>query len=127
MTDTAKQRSLKQNRYRWSVIVKYYQDWLNIAIKEHNKEHKTNLPMLSDKDANFYIKDVVWGLIERVQKPWGTVTIELPLRSAKVPKFEERMEEARAFAAQELHLEIPMPHEDIRDLDEQYKDNLERL
>ena len=124
--ETAKQRSIKQNKYRWSVIVKYYQDWLNIAITEHNRIHETQVPMLTDKDANFYIKDKVWGLIERVGTKVGVITVELPLRNAGVSTFEERMEQARAFAAQELHLEIPLPHEDIRDLEEQYADNLSR-
>lgn len=125
--DTVKQRSLKQNKYRWSVIVKYYQDWLNMAIKSHNIAEGANLPMLSDKDANFYIKDQVWGLVKRVAKPWGTITIELPLRNAEVSTFEERMEQARAYAAQTLCLEIPLPHEDIRDLEQQYADNLNRV
>ena len=123
----AKKRSLAQNRYRFSVVVKAYQDWLNMAIDTHNEEYGTNLPYLSKRDADFYIKDVVWGLVKRVNKPFGTITIELPLRNADVSTFEGRMEQARAFAAQELHFEIALPHECIDDLEIQYKDNLSRF
>ncbi len=123
----SKKRSLAQNRYRWSVIVKYYQDWLNINIRRYNEEHNCNLPMLTPENTNFFIKDRVWGLIERVGMKFGVVTIELPLRTAEVSTFEERMEQARGYAAQELHFEIPLPHEDIRDLETQYKDNLDKM
>lgn len=125
--DSRKQRSLKQNRYRFGVIVKAYQEWLNMAIKAHNEDQRDSVAMLSMDDADFYIKDVVWDLIERTKWPWGTTTREMSLRNADVSSFEERMEQARAFAAQELHLEIALPHEDIRDLEEQYKDNLGRM
>jgi len=127
MTDSIKQRSLKQNKYRWGVVVKAYQEWLNMAIKSHNENHSVSVSMLTPDDVDFYIKDVVWGLVERTNWPWGVVTREFPLRGTDVSTFEERMEQARAFAAQELHLEIPLPREDIRDLEEQYKYNLERV
>ena len=124
--ETKNQRSLKQNRYRWSVVVKYYRDWLNLSIEQHNLYNGTNHPELTSENADFFIKDKVWGLIERVEMPYGELLIELPLRNAEVGTFEERMEQARAYAALELHFEIPLPREDIRDLEDQYKDNLAR-
>jgi hypothetical protein len=124
--ETEKQRSLKQNRYRFSVVVKYYQDWLNLAIIKYNEENGTNLPMLTAKDANFYIKDKVWNKVERIEMPFGEVTIELPIKGSSTKRFEEYMEEARWFAAEVLHFELPLPLEDIRDLEVQYADNLSR-
>ncbi len=125
--DTEKQRSLKQNKYRYGVLVKYYQNWLNLAIQKVNEEYNFNYPMLTAKDANFYIKDKVWKKVKRVQMPFGELTIELPIKGSSTKRFEEYMEEARAYAAQELHFEIPLPLEDIRDLEQQYQDNLDRV
>jgi len=127
MNKEVRKRSLAQNKYRWSVIVQYYKEWLNISIHKHNQENGTNVPFLTPENADFFIKDKVWGLVERVEMPYGILTIEHPLKGVVVSTFEERMEEARAYAAQKLHFEIPLPREDIRDLETQYKDNLERL
>lgn len=127
MNAEQKRRTLAQNKYRFSVIVRGYRDWLNLFITNHNKEKGTNLPLLTDKDANFYLKDKVWKKVERVEMPFGTLTIELPIKGSDTKRFEEYMEEARAFAATELGLELGLPNEDIRDLEEQYTDNLSRL
>lgn len=122
----SKKRSIAQNKYRWSVIVKYYRDWFNLAIDKHNAESGGAVPHLSAEMTDFFIKDNVWGLIKRVRFPFGEITTELPLRTADTKTFEERMEQARAYAAMHLHLEIPLPREDIRDIEEQYADNLNR-
>jgi hypothetical protein len=87
----------------------------------------TNVPMLTPENVDFYIKQKVWGLVKEVDMPFGTLLVELPLRNAGVSTFEERMEQARAYAAQVLYFEIPLPHEDIRDLESQYADNLNRM
>jgi len=122
MTD--KKRSNAQNRYRFGVIVKAYRDKINGEITKANEKTRIQLPMLSVKDIDFFIKDKAWRMVDRFLVAGGLqVTRVEPLRFSSTKEFEEKMEEARAYAAMNLGLEIPLPNE--ADL-EVYEDNLNR-
>lgn len=115
----AKQRSLQQNRYRFGVVVKAYRERLNSQILNINKETGANFPLLSVDNVNFYIKDKIWGLVERIQTPFGEFVNEKELRTKSPGEFEEKMEEARAYAAMHWGLQIPLPNESLDWYEEQ--------
>ena len=114
-----KQRSLQQNRYRFGVVVKAYRERLNGQLKVINETSGATFPMLTVENVNFYLKDKIWGLVERVQTPFGEFINEKPLKFKSPAEFEEKMEEARSYAAMNWGLQIPLPNEDLDYYEEQ--------
>jgi hypothetical protein len=115
----AKKRSLKQNRYRFGVVVKAFKERLNGQLKVINETSGATFPMLTVENVDFFVKDKVWGLVDRIQTPFGEIINEKELRTKTPAEFEEKMKEARAYAAMNWGLQIPLPNEDLDYYEEQ--------
>lgn len=120
MAETAKQRSLKQNRYRWSVVVKTVVDHINEELRRENSDIR-----VSPEDVDIFIKDKALKTVHRINTSLGELIVIGKLRTRDTKTFEEAMEQIRAYFAQKGII-IPMPREDIRDIEEQYAGILNR-
>lgn len=116
----AKQRTIAQNKYRFGVVVKTVCDHINEELKRENSDIR-----VSPEDVDIFIKDKALKTVHRINTSLGEITVIGKLRNRTTKDFEEAMEQIRAYFAQR-GIQIPEPHEDIRDLEQQYADNLNR-
>lgn len=114
----AKKRSLAQNKYRWKIVIGTVLDHINEELRRENSD----IRVLPD-DVDIFIKDKALKMVHRIDTSLGEITVIGKLRNRDTRTFEEAMEQIRAYFAQK-GIQIPEPNEDIRDLEEQYKDNL---
>ena len=119
-----KLRSIAQNKYRFGVVIKAFRTRINDEIQTINDVTGSKHPKLSVANVDFFVKDKVWKLVKRIPTPYGEIVEILPLKDKTTAIFEERMEEARAWAMQEWGMEILLPNEP--DWDNDYKDNFEQ-
>lgn len=115
-----KQRSLAQNKYRWGCVVKTVCDHINEELRRENSDIK-----VSPDDVDIFIKDKALKTVHKINTSLGEITIIGKLRTRDKGTFEEAMEQIRTYFAQRGII-IPLPNEDIRDLEQQYTDNLSR-
>jgi hypothetical protein len=98
-----KKRSLNQNAYMHGVVVKMIAD----AFREAGNA-------VDDKQVFEYLKDEVWKLRQVYVDKNGEVTYGPgSTRHWTTIKCEEKLEEARAWAAEHLGISIPLPHENL--------------
>ena len=120
---TAKKRSLAQNRYRWTVVVDTVLKAMNQELEEKGCEYR-----LKPEDVDLFIKEHALGIAHRIQTSIGEFIIQGKLKTRTPGEFEEAMEQVRAYFAQTATpISIALPNEDLRDLEDQYSDNLERV
>lgn len=118
----SKQRSLKQNKYRWSVVNKMIMDFCNQVLEREGCEYR-----MSPEDADFFIKQKALKIAHIIPTSLGDIVFSGKLKTRSTGDFEEAMEQIRVYFKEEYELDIPLPNEDIRDIEEQYKDNLNRF
>ena len=112
MTD--KQRSLKQNKYRFGVVVATVLKHMNAELEQEGCEYRA-----SAKDIDLFIKEKALKIVHRIPTSLGDLTIEGKLRNRSTADFEEAMLQVRSyFDKKGIH--IPEPNEP------DYEDNLER-
>lgn len=116
-----KARSLAQNRYRWGIVVATILDHINEELRRENADIR-----VSPEDVDIFIKDKALKSVHKINTSLGEITVIGKLRTRSTKGFEESMEQIRAYFAQR-GIVIPEPREDIRDIEERYKDNLERI
>ena len=121
MSKEKKQRSLAQNKYRWSVIVKTVCDHINEELRRENSDIR-----VSPEDVDIFIKDKALKMVHKIDTSLGEITVIGKLRNRSTATFEEAMEQIRAYFAQK-GIQIALPHEDIRDLEQQYADQINRM
>ena len=117
----AKKRSLAQNKYRHGVVVKTVCDYMNEELRRENSDIR-----VSPEDVDIFIKDKALKMVHRINTSLGEITVIGKLRNRDTKNFEEAMTQIRAYFAQR-GIQIPEPREDIRDLEQQYADNLDRI
>ena len=117
--ETAKQRSLRQNAYRWGVIVPTVLKYINAELEREGCEYRA-----SPEDIDLYIKEKALRIAHRIPTSLGEIVIQGKLRTRSTKDFEEAMTQIRAYF-DERGIFIPLPNE--ADYDNDYKDNLERL
>lgn len=101
-----KNRSLKQNKYRWAVVVGTVMKSLNEWLER--KGH----PLASPEDIDIFIKDKALGVVHRIDTPIGELTIAGRLKDKTTKEFEESMECIRAHFA-EKGIIIALPNEKL--------------
>lgn len=116
-----KKRSLAQNKYRWGVVVQTVLDHINEELRRENSDIRA-----SPEDVDIFIKDKALKTVHKINTSLGEITVIGKLRNRNTKDFEESMTQIRAYFEQR-GISIPEPHEDIRDLEQQYSDNLERI
>jgi len=116
-----KTRSIAQNKYRWKVVVGTVLDHINEELRRENSDIR-----VTPEDVDIFIKDKALKVVHRINTSLGEITVIGKLRNKNTKGFEESMEQIRAYFAQR-GIAIPEPREDIRDIEEYYKDNLERI
>lgn len=121
MSVEIKKRSLAQNKYRFGCVVKTVCDHINEELRRENSDIR-----VSPEDVDIFIKDKALKMVHRIDTSLGEITVIGRLRNRNTKTFEEAMEQIRAYFALR-GIVIPSPHEDIRDLEEQYADNLSRF
>ena len=115
-----KKRSLAANKYRWGVLTKTVMMYLNEHLKREGCEYRMTL-----EDADFFIKQKALGIAHIIPTSLGDIIITGRLKTRSKGDFEEAMAQIRAYFAQEPYfLELPLPNEDLRPIEEQYSDNL---
>lgn len=116
--ETTKQRSLRQNKYRWGVVVDTVLKAMNQELKERGSEYR-----LQPDDVDLFIKEHALGIAHRIQTSIGEFIVRGKLRNRSPSDFEEAMEQIRAhFAQLENPIFIALPNEP--DYDSDYTDNL---
>jgi hypothetical protein len=95
-------RSNNQNRYMWGVVVRM----ITVAFREAGN-------MVDDQEVYEFLKAHVWKLNQFIVSPDGEV-FKSPGSTRKLTKqeMELRLEEARAWAAEVLGIQIPLPNEE---------------
>lgn len=99
-----KNRSLRQNRYRWGVVVATVMKSLNEWLL------RSGHPIASPEDIDIFIKDKALGVVHRIQTPIGELIIAGKLKDKTTKEFEDSMECVRAHFA-EKGIIIPLPNE----------------
>lgn len=117
----AKQRSIAQNKYRWSVVVGTVLAHINEELKRENSDIR-----VSPEDVDIFIKDKALKTVHKINTSLGEITVIGKLRTRSTKDFKESMEQIQAYFAQR-GIVIPDPREDIRDLEQQYSENLSRI
>lgn len=117
----AKQRSLAQNKYRWSVVVGTVLSHINEELKRENSDIR-----VSPEDVDIFIKDKALKTVHKINTSLGEITVIGKLRTRSTKDFKESMEQIQAYFAQRGII-IPDPRENISDLENQYSDNLGRV
>lgn len=97
-------RSLKQNRYRWGVVIQTILNEVNRRLEEEG------LPKASSEDIDLFIKSKL-GMVTIVDLgELGQITIQGKFRTKTPREFEEIMTAIRALA--DAHnIYIPLPGE----------------
>lgn len=116
-----KKRSLAQNKYRWSVVVGTVLDHINEELKREGSDIR-----VTPNDVDIFIKDKALKTVHKINTSLGEITVIGKLRTRNTRDFSEAMEQIRAYFAQKGII-IPLPQEDIKDLEQQYSINLERI
>lgn len=98
-------RTLKQNRYRWGVIVDTVLQEINKQLEKDNCEYRA-----TPEDIDIFIKDKALGLVHKVNTSLGEITITSKLRTRSTKDFEEAMLQIRAHFDNE-GIYIPAPNE----------------
>ncbi len=120
MTD--KKRSLAQNKYRWGVIVDTVLKYINAELENDGCEYRA-----TPNDIDLLIKEHALKIVHRIPTSLGELIIQGRLKTRTKKDFEEAMEQIRAhFAQRKNPIFIPLPNEDLRDLQTQFEDNLSR-
>lgn len=101
-----KKRSLKQNKYRWSVVNATVMQYLN------NYLEREGLPLATPEDVDIFIKDKALGVVHKVSTPLGEIAIAGRLKEKTTAEYENTMEAIRAYFAQK-GIPIPLPRENI--------------
>ena len=97
-------------------------DEMNKELAEKGCEYR-----LKPEDVDLFIKENALGIAHRIQTSIGEFIIQGKLKTRSTRDFEEAMEQVRAYFAQtKKPIYIPLPGE-VMNLDEQYKDNLNRF
>ena len=115
----SKKRSLKQNRYRWGVVVATILNYINEELRQSGSD-----VILTPDDIDLYIKENVLKISHRIQTSIGEITVKGKIRNRTPAGFEEAMEQIRAYFAKR-GIDIDLPNEP--DWDNDYKDNLARF
>ncbi|HZZ77471.1 MAG TPA: hypothetical protein VFE62_03070 [Gemmataceae bacterium] len=104
LKERKKRRSNNQNAYMWGVVVKLITDAFRDAGNNVDAE-----------DVFIFLKLNVWKAKQVFVTPDGEVLQGIASsRHWTTQEMELRLEEARAWAAQTLGLEIPLPNEDVK-------------
>ena len=77
-------RTLKQNRYRWGVVVDTVLQEINKQLEKDNSEYRA-----TPEDIDIFIKDKALGLVHKVNTSLGEITITGKLRTRSTKDFEE--------------------------------------
>ncbi len=101
-----KKRSIKQNAYRWSVVVGTVMKSLNEWLERGGH------PLASPEDIDIFIKDKALGVVHKVNTPIGEIVIAGKLKDKNTQEFEDSMECIRAHFA-EKGIIIPLPREKL--------------
>jgi len=120
-TVKAKQRTIAQNKYRFGVVVKTVCDHINEELRRENSDIR-----VSPEDVDIFIKDKALKTVHVINTSLGEITVIGKLRNRTTKDFEEAMTQIRAYFSLR-GIDIPEPKEDIRDLEQQYSDNLNRM
>jgi len=107
MEESAKQRTLRQNSYRWGVVVKTVLEAMNKELEANGCEYR-----LKPEDVDLFIKENALGIAHRIQTSIGEFIIQGKLRNRSVESFEEAMEQIRMYFA-ERGIAIPLPGEGV--------------
>ena len=116
--ETEKQRSIRQNKYRWGCVVDTVLKAMNQELEQNNCEYR-----LKPEDVDLFIKENALGIAHRIQTSIGEFIIQGKLRNRSTKDFEEAMLQIRCYF-DERGIHIPEPNE--IDYDSQYADNLSR-
>lgn len=119
--NTVKQRSIAQNKYRWSVVVGTVLAHINEELRRENSDIR-----VSPEDVDIFIKDKALKTVHKINTSLGEITVIGKLRTRSTKDFKESMEQIQAYFAQRGII-IPDPQENISDLETQYADNLSRV
>ena len=90
MTD--KQRTLKQNRYRFGVVVKTVLQYMNAELEQEGCEYRATL-----EDIDLFIKEKALKIVHRIPTSLGELIIQGKLRTRTTTDFEEAMLQIRAY------------------------------
>lgn len=103
LREAKRTRSGNQNRYLWGVVV--------AAITQAFREAGNNVDA---EDVYAFLKDHVWKLKQVIVTPDGEV-LRGPgsTRNKTTMEMEDLLEQARAWAAEVLGIEIPLPNEHV--------------
>jgi len=113
-----KQRSLKQNKYRWGVVVDTVRKYINAELEREGCDYRA-----SPGDIDLLIKEKALRIVHRIPTSLGELVIQGKLMTRSPKDFEEAMLQIRAyFDKRGIH--IAEPNE--VDIDNDYKHNLER-
>lgn len=116
--ETEKQRSLRQNRYRWGVVVDTVLKYMNIELEREGSEYRA-----TPEDIDFHIKKMALKIAHIIPTSLGDFVIQGKLKTRSPEEFEEAMLQIRAYF-DKRGIYIPEPNE--VDLEQQYADNLSR-
>lgn len=97
-----KARSNKQSEYRWAVVIPCV---LEVLKKDNPDITKETVNQVLKKVTGYYHQQVIIGDM------WHDVFYETG--KEETAKFEEWMQACRAWAAEHLDLQIPLPNEGI--------------
>lgn len=106
ISEKKKKRSLKQNAYRYKVIVGTVKDRINQELKLLGERE------VKKEEIDLFIKDKALGMVHRVNTSIGELTLIDSLKDADASQFEEAMEQIRAYFA-EKGIEILLPNEHL--------------
>ena len=118
MKETVKQRSLRQNKYRWKVVVGTVLAYINEELKREGCEYRA-----TPEDVDLLIKEKALKIAHRIPTSLGELVITGKLRTRSTKDFEEAMLQIRSYF-DKRGIYIPAPNEvDLQ----QYAENLERM
>ena len=100
-------RTIKQNKYRWGVVVDTVLNEINEQLKAENCNYRA-----SPEDIDIFIKDKALGLVHKINTSLGEITIVGKLKNRSTSDFEEAMLQIRThFDKQGIY--IPAPNEPL--------------
>lgn len=113
-----KKRSIKQNKYRWGVVVATVLKYMNEELKREGSEYRA-----TPEDIDFHIKKMALKIAHIIPTSLGDFVIQGKLKTRDPKEFEEAMLQIRCyFDKRGIH--IPEPNEP--DWNNDYADNLAR-
>lgn len=114
-----KQRSLKQNKYRWGVVVATVLQYINAELEREGSNYRA-----TPDDIDLFIKENALRIAHRIPTSLGEFIITGKLKTRSTKDFEEAMEQVRAYFAQRG---IPIAAPNEIDFDTAYADNINRI